>query len=71
MEFNHSKLRGRIIERFGSQAAFAKHIGRGESWLSNRLGNTVHFTDEDIYLLSAPENLDIPGVDIPAYFFSL
>ncbi len=71
MEFDHSKLRGRITEKFGSQAAFAQHIDRGASWLSNRLSNKVHFTDEDIYLLSSPENLDIPDAEIPAYFFTV
>lgn len=71
MEFNHSKLRGRITEKFGSQANFARHINKVESWLSNRINNKVHFTDEDIYLLSAPENLDIPDGEIPDYFFAL
>lgn len=71
MVFDHSKLRGRITEKFGSQAAFAQHIDRGESWLSNRLCNKVSFTDEDIHLLGLPENLDIQDAEIPAYFFSL
>ena len=71
IRFDHSKLQGRIIEKFGSRAAFAQHISRGESWLSNRLNNKVHFTDEDIYLLSSTENLDIPDAEIPAYFFTV
>lgn len=71
ISFDHSKLRGRITERFGSRAAFARHINKGESWLSNRLNNKVHFTDEDIHLLSSPENLDIQDAEIPAYFFTV
>lgn len=71
ISFDHSKLRGRITERFGSRAAFAQHINKGDSWLSNRLNNKVHFTDEDIHLLSSPENLDIQDAEIPAYFFTV
>jgi hypothetical protein len=71
IKFDHSKLRGRIAEKFGSQAVFVRHIDRCSSWLSNRLRGKVHFTDEDIYLLSSPENLDIPDAEIPAYFFTV
>lgn len=71
MKFDHSKLRGRIIEKFGSQAAFARHINREESWLSNRLNNKVPLSDEDIFLLISPENLDIPDAEITTYFFTV
>ena len=71
MEFNHDKLRGRITEKFGCQANLAAHVGKKESWLSNRLNNKVHVNDEDIYLLCAPENLDIAPEDIPSYFFDV
>lgn len=69
MEFNHAKLRGLITEKFGCQANFAAHLKKKESWLSNRLNNKVHFDDEDIYLLCAPENLDIAPDSIHVYFF--
>lgn len=71
MQFNHSKLLGRIIEKFGSQKALAEAIGWTESKLSARLNNTVHFDTEEMYLLSAPDVLDIAGEDIPAYFFAV
>lgn len=71
MQFNHSKLLGRIIEKFGSQRALAEAIGWTESKLSARLNNTVHFDSEEMYLLSAPDVLDIPGDEIPAYFFAV
>lgn len=71
MVFNHSKLLGRIIEKFGSQAAFANHIGWAESRLSNKINNKVRFTDEEIYFFCLPENLDIHEIDIPIYFFTV
>lgn len=71
MPFNHDKLRGRITEKFGNQASFARHIKWAESALSNRLNNKVPFDDEEIYLFCLPENLDIAPSEIPAYFFTL
>lgn len=69
MQFDHSKLLGRIVEKFGSQRALCAHIGWTESKLSVRLNNFVHFDSEEIMLLGGV--LDIPSEDIPAYFFAL
>ena len=71
MNFDHSKLLGRIIEKFGSQRALAVKIGWTESKLSARLNNSVHFDSEEIMLLCAPDVLDIPSEEIPAYFFTV
>ena len=71
MSFDHSKLLGRIIEKFGSQRALAAAIGWTESKLSARLNNSVHFDTEEMALLSSPDVLDIPGEEIAAYFFAV
>ena len=71
MQFDHSKLLGRIIEKFGSQRALATAIGWTESKLSARLNNSVQFDTEEIIMLCAPDVLDIPSEEIPAYFFTL
>lgn len=71
MKFNHDRLRGRIVEKFGNQAAFARHINKHASWLSNRINNRVHFDEADVYMLCLPENLDIAPDSIPAYFFTV
>ena len=34
MSFNYSKLRGRIIEKFGTQGCFARKLGVSERTLS-------------------------------------
>ena len=69
MQFDHSKLLGRIIEKFGSQKALCAHIGWTESKLSARLNNLVQFDADEIYMLA--DVLDIPADEIHAYFFSL
>lgn len=71
MNFDHSKLLGRIIEKFGSQRALCAYIGWTESKLSARLNNLVQFDAEEMYLLARPDVLDIPAEEFPAYFFAL
>ena len=67
MEFNHSKLKGRIVEKYGTQSAFAKAIGWSSSQISMRMKNQIQFDAEDIYLIC--NVLDIPGEEINDYFF--
>ena len=69
MEFDFSKLLGRIIEKFGTRGAFAAAMGMAESALSNRLSNKTHFDAEEIHL--ACELLGIEPEDIHVYFFTL
>ncbi len=71
MEFNHSKLIGRIVEKFGSQRGLCAYIGWTESKLSARLNNSVQFDAEEIMMLAAPDVLDIPMEEITAYFFTV
>lgn len=70
MQFDFGRLRGRIIEKFGSCAAFAESIGRSSVWLSNRLNNVVHWASDEIAEVCKPDRLDIPPEEIPAYFFT-
>jgi hypothetical protein len=69
MEFDFSKLLGRIIEKYGTRSAFATAMGMADSALSNRISNKIHFDAEEI--CQACELLDIEPQDIPAYFFAL
>ena len=71
MQFDHSKLAGRIVEKFGSQRALCAHIDWTESKLSARMTNLVQFDADEIMLLCAPDVLDIPSEEIPVYFFAL
>jgi hypothetical protein len=68
MKFDFSKLLGRIIEKFGTRAAFAAAINLAESALSNRLSGKMHFDADEIYL--ACQLLGIEPQEIPVYFFT-
>lgn len=69
MDFDFSKLLGRIIEKFGTRSAFATAMDLADSALSNRINNKVPFDAAEIYL--ACELLGIEPQDIPAYFFTV
>jgi len=69
MEFDYSRLRGRIRECFGTEAAFAAEMHMGRVSLSQRLNNILEFSAPE--MLSACNLLNIPTVEIPAYFFTL
>ena len=48
MLFDYSKLRGRIVEKIGSQYAFAAMIKMSEKTLSLKINNKVAFTQDEI-----------------------
>ena len=68
MSFKYNKLRGRIVEKFGSQAAFSKEIGQSEQIVTAKLAGRSSFTQDNIIKWS--EALDIDQNDIGSYFFA-
>lgn len=68
--FDYSKLIGRIIEKFGSRRAFADAYGVSENTMSRKLSQKMKITTDDIIAWIAPNFLDIPVEEIPAYFFT-
>lgn len=69
MEFDYSKLTGRIKEVCGTQGNFAKAINISEKSLSNKLNNQKRWRQDQILL--ACDALNIAGEDIKTYFFTL
>lgn len=69
MEFDFSKLSGRIVEKYGTRSAFATAAGRTSSWLSARLNNSTQWSPDEIFEVSRPELLDIPPEQFHTYFF--
>lgn len=67
MSFNYNKLRGRIVEKFGTQGCFAKTLGVSERTLSLKLNNKIYFSQDEISKIS--ELLNITSDKIQIYFF--
>lgn len=71
MEFDHSKLAGRVKEKFKSQEGLAEFLGWPPSKLSNRMLNKIQFKADEIVQLCEPDCLDIKSHEIELYFFTL
>lgn len=69
MEFDYSKLRGRIIEKFGTIKAFAAAYGISYVTMSNKLNGKVSVSPDDMVKMSRPELLDIQPAEYHLYFF--
>lgn len=67
MNFDYSKLRGKIVEKYGSQSAFAKEMNWSDRTLSLKMTCQVPWKQPDI--IKAIELLGIPEEDIGIYFF--
>lgn len=68
VSFNFSKLRGRIVEKYGTQTAFVKAFGVSENVFSRKMNNKVRFNSDDI--VKIVKMLDIPENEINQYFFT-
>lgn len=66
--YDYRKLRGRIKEKFGTQAEFSRKIGLSEVSVSNKLNNVVDWGQKEME--NAISVLDISYTDIHAYFFT-
>lgn len=65
--FDYSKLRGRIVEKFGSIAAFARALDISEVTLSRKLNNRVAISRQDMIDWSTP--LDISVDEYSVFYF--
>lgn len=66
--YETSKLRGRIIEKFGSQVAFANAAKNSISYVSQYLNGKVYLDQETIEKWAGL--LDIESSQINVYFFT-
>ena len=65
--FDNSKLRGRIVERFGTIDNFSKAVGRNRSSISRMLNEKAPMDRGDIFLFHTA--LGIGNDEIGDYFF--
>ncbi|MBO7732811.1 MAG: DUF739 family protein [Methanobrevibacter sp.] len=62
-----SKLKGRIIEKFGTQKRFAEVLGMHNNLVSQRMQKKIAFSKDD--MLKWGKLLDIPPEQFYEYFF--
>lgn len=68
MKFNYSKLKGKIVEVFGTQRNFATAIGLSERSVSLKLNNITEFSQDEIFKIV--QALGIDWNQIHDYFFT-
>ncbi len=66
--FDYSKLRGKIIEKFGTISRFSKELGVSPVTISYKLNNHNMFDQADI--IQFQKALDLNWKEIDEYFFS-
>lgn len=68
MPYTYNALRGRIIEKYGTQGNFAESIGISKNAMSKKMNCETGFSQEDIIMWS--ELLNIAKEDYGKYFFT-
>ena len=70
MEFDYSKLHGKIVEVYGSNSKFSKHVLKlSKTSFSKKMNSKVAFKQKEI--LKCCSALNIRTCDIGSYFFTL
>ena len=67
MNYKYDRLRGRIIEKYGSQEKFAEIIGISSTSMSKKMNGKTGFSQKDIVRWS--ELLSIKKSEYSEYFF--
>jgi len=68
MSFDYSKLRGRIIEKYGSVRGFSEHTRIGYPAVIRKMAGETKFSQEDI--MEWCNLLEIELVDVPLFFLN-
>lgn len=68
MAYSYNKLKGRIVERYGTQGDLAKKIGISKNSMSKKLTRKTEFSQSDIE--QCAELLSIERKDYGEYFFT-
>lgn len=68
MAFKYRKLRGKIVEKYGTMGEFSKVLGISDVSLSRKMNGIVAFSHNDIVKWCGL--LDIEQSEIGEYFFS-
>lgn len=66
--FDYSKLKGRIIEKLGSQKVFAERLGISDATMTSKLTGKTYFSQDEI--MKAIDVLAIEPGTTTDYFFT-
>lgn len=66
--YSYDKLRGRIIEKYGSQEKYAEVLGISTNSMSKKMTGKTGFSQKDIVIWS--ELLGIDKSEYSEYFFN-
>ena len=66
--YEYRKLKGRIVEKYGTMGAFAEALGLSKQSLSLKMTGKVGLSQEDIELWSGL--LDIPQEEYGIFYFA-
>lgn len=69
MQYDYSKLLGRIVEKVGTQGHFARQMNLSERTISLKLNGKIGWKQSEI--ADACKILGISARDISTYFFTL
>lgn len=64
----YQKLKGKIVEKFGTQERFAEEISRTQQTVTNKLSGKTSFSLDDVVLWK--DALEIADDEISEYFFA-
>ena len=67
MTIRYAKLRGRIVEKFGTLQNFAKALGVHSMTVSRKLNGLVGFSGDDMLIWADLLGIDIANIGL--YFF--
>ena len=68
-QLSYSKLRGRIVEKYGSQERFCEAVGISSVSMSKKMTGQTGFSQQDI--IKWCSLLDIELNDVGDYFFAV
>lgn len=69
VSFDYSRLKGRIVEKCGSQKAFASKLHIGECTMTAKINGNTYFSQGEIS--RAMKILEIEPANVSEYFFAL
>jgi hypothetical protein len=67
-KMDYSKLRGRIVEKYGTVSEFSKHLSISRVSLDSKLHGKIRISREDV--IEWCKLLEIQQDEIGAYFFT-